>query len=129
MNISDILKLFQQIPSYDFKNGDEISGADAEAAAGDMVVEIQRKYKLDDLPEVLELTTEKSAWKFMLQGAIIFQPPNATIEHHFADVGHYKCCVKINDSWGLFDDMDKNAKTLNKNTEVVIQSLFYVRIK
>lgn len=74
---------------------------------------------------MLELATEK----FMLQGVIIFEPPLAAIQHHFTDIGHYKCCVKIdNSSWEVFDDMEKNAKMMKKNKEVVIHSLFYVRI-
>lgn len=64
-----------------------------------MYAEEATKYKLSDLPEVIEIF-DKS---FVLAGALVFIHPIMA-----NDIGHYICASKVNNSWEFYDDlMDK----------------------
>lgn len=114
--------IFIEVPGQNFEAGPEV----ADDGVG---VEKQQKHKLKDLPEVLELECEENTHRYMLQGAIIFIPPHAATGRRFNDVGHYKCCVKLDESsWESFDDIEQKPKMMKTSNEIVIHSLFYVRI-
>lgn len=74
-------------------------------------------WKIDEIPAVLKLDERH----YILQGAIVFVPP-ITID----DIGHYKCIIKINQSWESYDDKETKPDMLKKNTSVVLHSIFYV---
>lgn len=73
-------------------------------------------FKLDQITQNIRLDDKN----YTLQGAIVFVPPITA-----DDIGHYKCIIRINQSWESYDDKETKPEMLKRNPSAVLHSIFY----
>lgn len=81
--------------------------------------QVLNTFKLSDIPPMIHIENNL----FHVRGAILCVPP--LIDD---DIEHYTCCVKINESWELYDNLQKKP-SIQKDKKVVLHCIFYTKVE
>lgn len=117
-NIHTIYEIHMSFQRFNFTQ--QIPGASSFDNIQDSIAENTTKYKLADIPDLIELSNVF----FVLVGAIVFLDPLTE-----DDIGHYVCASKVHSTWEFFDDMNESSYKKSSKQNVSIHTLMYAFTK